>query len=311
MRTQAGSVPAWALLPAIALFAVLSTFSAGADAQRTERQGKEVVDAVCGACHAAGKDGAPRIGDANAWASRASQGLTALTDHALKGIRKMPAHGGNKGVSDIEIERAIVYMVNQSGGNWVEPVGGATPAVVRTSETIVQAQCAKCHQTGRGRRAEDRRPPGVDAAPGEGAGPAGRLGRARSWADAVPRRDAGLERRGDPRRHPLHVQLRLAGPAAAAARRGGRSASQAGLRNRHLPRHDAGRSDAGGTGPGGEVRCGQGGRPLGQGLLPPQHLPGGQQVADAGDRCAGDDAGLRRDDHARPRRSAWWRPTMP
>lgn len=149
MRTQAGPVLSWALLPAIALCAVLSTFSPGADAQRTQRQGKEVVDAVCGACHASGKEGAPRIGDAKAWASRASQGLTALTDHALKGIRKMPAHGGNKGVSDIEIERAIVYMVNQSGGNWVEPVGGATPAVGRTSETIVQAQCAKCHQTGR------------------------------------------------------------------------------------------------------------------------------------------------------------------
>lgn len=148
MRTQAGSVPAWALLPAIALFAMLSTFSEGADAQRPERQGKEVVDAVCGACHASGKEGAPRIGDANAWASRASQGLTALTDHAIKGIRKMPAHGGNLGVSDVELQRAIVYMVNNSGGNWVEPLG-ATPAVARTSETIVQAQCAKCHQAGR------------------------------------------------------------------------------------------------------------------------------------------------------------------
>lgn len=149
MHTQAGSVPAWALLPAIVLFAVLSTFSEGSHAQRQERQGKEVVDAVCGACHASGKEGAPRIGDVNAWANRASQGLTALTDHAVKGIRNMPAHGGNKGVSDIEIERAIVYMVNQSGGHWVEPLGGATPAVVRTSEAVVQTQCAKCHQAGR------------------------------------------------------------------------------------------------------------------------------------------------------------------
>jgi cytochrome c5 len=149
MRTQAESVRAWALLPAIVLFAVLSTFSQGADAQRKERQGKEVVDAVCGACHAAGKEGAPRIGDVNAWASRAAQGLTALTDHALKGIRNMPAHGGNKGVSDIEIERAIVYMVNHSGGNWVEPLAGASPALARTSESVVQTQCAKCHQAGR------------------------------------------------------------------------------------------------------------------------------------------------------------------
>jgi len=146
--TPAGSGPARVLWPVIVLSVTLSIFSGAADAQRRERQGKEVVDAVCGACHTTGKNKAPKIGDTKAWAGRASQGLTALTDHALKGIRNMPAHGGSAGVSDIEIERAIIYMVNQSGGHWVEPVGGATPAVVRTSETIVQNQCAKCHQTG-------------------------------------------------------------------------------------------------------------------------------------------------------------------
>jgi cytochrome c5 len=138
------------MAPALAALAVLSAFSGAADAQRQERGGKEVVDAVCAGCHATGKDKAPRIGDAKAWSARAAQGLTALTEHALHGIRQMPAHGGNPGVSDIEIERAITYMVNQSGGHWVEPVGGATPAVVRTSEAIVQAQCAKCHQAGEG-----------------------------------------------------------------------------------------------------------------------------------------------------------------
>lgn len=149
MLTQVGSVRAGALLPAIALFAVLSTVGTAADAQRVQRQGKEVVDAVCGGCHVPGKDGAPRIGDTAAWATRASQGLTALTGHAITGIRKMPAHGGSPGVSDIEIQRAIVYMVNMSGGNWVEPLSASTPAAARTSESIVQAQCAKCHQSGK------------------------------------------------------------------------------------------------------------------------------------------------------------------
>jgi cytochrome c5 len=133
-------------LPLLLVLCALAV--APASAQRKERQGKEVVDAVCGACHATGANGAPKIGDQKAWAPRASQGLTALTDHAIKGIRNMPAHGGSAGVSDIEIERAITYMVNQSGGHWVEPVGGATPAVLRGSEQIVQSQCAKCHQTG-------------------------------------------------------------------------------------------------------------------------------------------------------------------
>ena len=148
MHTPTRSGLARASLPVIVSFAALSVLSGAADAQRKERQGKEVVDAICASCHATGKDNAPRIGDAKAWAGRASQGLGVLNEHALQGIRKMPAHGGNAGFSDIEVERAIIYMVNRSGGNWVEPLGGATPAVVRSSETIVQNQCAKCHQTG-------------------------------------------------------------------------------------------------------------------------------------------------------------------
>lgn len=148
MHKQAGSIHALALRPALVTFALLAAFSGPADAQRKDRQGKEVVDAVCGACHVSGKEGAPRIGDNQAWASRTSQGLTALTAHAIKGLRKMPAHGGAKGVSDIEIQRAIVYMVNNSGGHWVDPMTVAAPQLSRTSESIVQAQCAKCHQSG-------------------------------------------------------------------------------------------------------------------------------------------------------------------
>ena len=141
------SVPAWASVSAVVLFTALSAFSAPADAQRRERAGKEVIDAACGACHLSGKDGAPRIGDAAAWAARTGQGLTMLTEHALKGIRKMPAHGGSTGVSDLELQRAIVYMVNNSGGRWIEP--GAMRTSALTSEAIVQQQCAACHQSGK------------------------------------------------------------------------------------------------------------------------------------------------------------------
>lgn len=147
MGLPLASVPAWASVSAVVLFTALSAFSGPADAQRRERPGKEVVDAACGACHLSGKDGAPRIGDAAAWAARTGQGLTMLTEHALKGIRKMPAHGGSTGVSDLELQRAIVYMVNNSGGRWVEPAAMRTSTL--TSEAIVQQQCASCHQTGK------------------------------------------------------------------------------------------------------------------------------------------------------------------
>jgi cytochrome c5 len=121
-----------------------------AGAQGSERSGREVVKAVCAACHQKGVKGAPRIGDKKAWAGLSSRGLTGLTESALKGVRSMPAHGGDLTLSDIEIERAITYMVNQSGGKWTVPFSGVTPAVERKGEQIVQAQCAKCHQTGVG-----------------------------------------------------------------------------------------------------------------------------------------------------------------
>ncbi|MBI5259953.1 MAG: cytochrome c5 family protein [Burkholderiales bacterium] len=134
---------------AAATVLLFSAWPDGAQAQRRERSGKEVTDAVCAAaCHGTGEKSAPKIGDAAAWRPRAAQGLTSLTAHALTGIRNMPAHGGSPNVSDIEIERAIIHMVNLSGGRWVEPVGGLTPAVLRGSDAVVQLQCAKCHEGG-------------------------------------------------------------------------------------------------------------------------------------------------------------------
>ncbi len=138
------------LITAIVLSLAASIAPQTASAQSREHGGKEVVEAVCAACHRTGAKGAPKIGDKKAWSQLASRGLTGLTESALKGIRSMPAHGGDLALSDIEIERAITYMVNQSGGKWIEPISGLTPAVERRGEQIVQAQCVKCHQTGVG-----------------------------------------------------------------------------------------------------------------------------------------------------------------
>lgn len=136
----------WAVLLAMALALAAVLWSPAAGAATDPRTGKAVYDEVCAACHAKGQDGAPRVGDRKAWAARAAQGLTALSAHALEGIRKMPAHGGSTAVSDRDIALAITYMVNQSGGHWVEP--RAASSAPRSGEEIVQAQCSKCHQDG-------------------------------------------------------------------------------------------------------------------------------------------------------------------
>jgi cytochrome c5 len=138
------------LMIVVILALVLAITQGEATAQRDERSGKEVVDTMCFTCHGSGANGAPKIGDKKAWSKRASRGLTGLTQNALKGIRQMPPHGGNPYLTDLEIERAITYMVNQSGGHWTEPISRASSRAERSGEQIVRAQCVKCHETGVG-----------------------------------------------------------------------------------------------------------------------------------------------------------------
>ena len=128
-------------------FAALGAMSALAPAAG-DRSGKEIVDHVCAACHATGRDGAPKIGDAKAWEPREKRGLSALTATALEGVRKMPPHGGTLSLTDTELKRAITHMVNQSGGSWVEPIDRRNLPAPRTGKQVVETQCVKCHAEG-------------------------------------------------------------------------------------------------------------------------------------------------------------------
>lgn len=65
-------------------------------------------------CHAAGIADAPKFGDKAAWKARIAQGQSILHEHALKGIRMMPAKGGNAALADAEVKGAVDYMVAQS-----------------------------------------------------------------------------------------------------------------------------------------------------------------------------------------------------
>lgn len=83
--------------------------------------GEAIYTSTCVACHGSGAAGAPKFGDASAWSARIAQGYDTLLDHALKGIRGMPAKGGNADLDDVEIARAVVYMANQGGAKFKEP----------------------------------------------------------------------------------------------------------------------------------------------------------------------------------------------
>ena len=91
-----------------------------------DRTGEQVVAASCGKCHQTGAGGAPKIGDRAAWTPRVAKGLALVTESALKGHGGMPARGGMAELSDVEIRRAVEYMLN-SGTGAVVP-GAAAPA---------------------------------------------------------------------------------------------------------------------------------------------------------------------------------------
>jgi cytochrome c5 len=133
---------------AVTAFFILSGAAILASGQEQGPSGEDVVDVVCAQCHATGVQGAPRIGDREAWANRAKQGLATLTHHALDGIRDMPAHGGDSSLSDLMVRRAIVYMVNRSGGRWIEPPRDPKQTGERSGTQVAQMQCAACHGTG-------------------------------------------------------------------------------------------------------------------------------------------------------------------
>ena len=92
-----------------------------ASAPRTLKAGAEVYNAACVACHGAGVAGAPKFGDKAAWGARIKQGYDTLVSHAVKGIRAMPAKGGNADLDEIEVARAVVHMANASGAAFKEP----------------------------------------------------------------------------------------------------------------------------------------------------------------------------------------------
>ena len=65
-------------------------------------------------CHSAGLMGAPRTADKAAWQPRVAQGKATLYQHAIGGIRAMPAKGGNASLSDAEVKAAVDYLAGMA-----------------------------------------------------------------------------------------------------------------------------------------------------------------------------------------------------
>jgi len=78
------------------------------------KSGEEIYNSNCVACHGTGAAGAPKVGDAAAWAPRIAKGMDALLASATNGLNAMPPKGLCMACSDTELQAAINYMVSQS-----------------------------------------------------------------------------------------------------------------------------------------------------------------------------------------------------
>jgi cytochrome c5 len=110
------------------------------------QSGEQVYQAVCKTCHESGLAGAPKVGDKAAWAPAIKKGYETLVQHAINGFQSpgkvMPAKGGNSDLADVEVQRAVVFMANQSGANFNEPPAPAASAAATTAIAPIVAAAA-------------------------------------------------------------------------------------------------------------------------------------------------------------------------
>ncbi len=101
------------------------------------RTGEEIYKAQCAACHATGVSGAPKFGDAAAWAARIATGFDALVLSATKGKNAMNAQV-NDMTSEYEVARAVQYITTAAGGKFPEPAAPAASAPAASPATVAK-----------------------------------------------------------------------------------------------------------------------------------------------------------------------------
>jgi len=131
----------------------LAFADAAGSAAQGPRSGEQVYKTVCTACHASGAAGAPKFGDKDDWAKRLKEGQKKLVETAIKGVRAMPPRGGGADLSDLELERAVVYIANSAGAKFKEPAAPAPAKAAAAAgkpdgKAIYDSTCVACHAAG-------------------------------------------------------------------------------------------------------------------------------------------------------------------
>jgi cytochrome c len=75
---------------------------------------QKIYEESCSACHATDSMGAPAVGDKDAWAKVAAQGIDTVYKHAIGGFNGMPPKGGNMDLTDEEVNKVVDFMIESS-----------------------------------------------------------------------------------------------------------------------------------------------------------------------------------------------------
>ncbi len=116
--------------------------------------GEGVYEQYCSACHTTGAGGAPKFGDATAWAALVNgKGIDTLHDNAIHGINSMPAKGTCMSCKDEDIKAAVDYMVNESTGASSNAIAlpkapKPKPLTLEDGRRIYSENCSVCHEKG-------------------------------------------------------------------------------------------------------------------------------------------------------------------
>jgi cytochrome c5 len=89
---------------------------------------------TCMACHATGVAGAPKKGDAVAWAPRIALGADALVKSVLNGKGAMPPKAGNPSLSEEQVRSAVQYLIGSEATS-----SAAAPAVAAAKQAVNEA----------------------------------------------------------------------------------------------------------------------------------------------------------------------------
>ncbi len=110
------------------LAAMISAIPLATGINAQEHPGLGLYNIKCAPCHQSGLLGAPTLGDGPAWKERTAKGRGELLKNLINGLNNMPPRGGNPGMTDEELGRALDYMLAMAATGSAAAAQAASPS---------------------------------------------------------------------------------------------------------------------------------------------------------------------------------------